>query len=410
MARASTVAIAVVSLLAAAYSGVDAFARVSEREVPQMAAGLPVIDGFALAERAENILQLGSKPAATPGAEAVLSLTPEQHREAVRLSRAGYRLEPLNHTAARNLGLVASADGDLPMARELMDLSNSITRRDLGTSTWRARDFARLGEVDEALGAFDQALRTSEVAQQTLLPGLLQYLQNDQLVEPVTELLEKDPPWQHEFWGTAPRYTASLKNIARVREAVAREGRVVREQYDRVLIAELAAHQQFAAAERLVGLVTSDDRPSGEALRNSEFDADTPFQPFGWELFFDSTLSTDISQSQGWFRISTFSDGGGRAARQLVALSADTYLLSVKVLEWDRLDEEVLEVELACAEGEAARVVPISIDRPNFSEPFRRQPDCRYYWLTVLARPQDDRQDNTVAIEAISLRPIRGSS
>ena len=72
--------------------------------------------------------------------------------------------------------------------------------------------------------------------------------------------------------------------------------------------------------------------------------------------------------------------------------------------------EEVLEVELACAEGEAVRVVPISIDRPNFSEPFRRQPDCRYYWLTVLARPQDDRQDNTVAIEAISLRPIRGSS
>ena len=89
MARASTVAIAVASLLAAAYSGVDAFARVSEREVPQMAAGLPVMDGFALAERAENILQLGSKPAATPGAEAVLSLTPEQHREAVRLSRAG---------------------------------------------------------------------------------------------------------------------------------------------------------------------------------------------------------------------------------------------------------------------------------------------------------------------------------
>jgi hypothetical protein len=405
--RATSLLIAAASLAAAVFAGADAWVRAHERTAPQMSAHVPVPNGFALAKRAERIVAAAFRVPETPNAEPVLTLTKGQRETAIELSMTGYVQEPLNPTALRTLAFIADADDNRPRARRLMTVASHLTRRDLATNAWLGQDYARLGDEDNALLASDQALRSSERAQELILPVLLDYLRNDEVVPPVVELLSQEPLWQDAFWASAPRFSASLGNLARVREAVARDGIKVRPEYDRTLVSELANHGHLASAERLVHLLAADDRADDEVIRNGEFDTVTAFEPFGWELFFDSSLSTDLSQSQGVLRVSTFADGGGRAARQAVSLPRDVYTLIVKADEWDQLDERALYVRLDCAEvRNPPATTPIAIDRPSLSVTFRKpQANCTYYWLTIFARSREDRRDNVVTLDRISLRP-----
>jgi hypothetical protein len=319
----------------------------------------------------------------------------------------------MNVVAVRNLGLLAQASGDLETARKDMDVARSLTRRDLWTDAWIANDRALSNQIPQALRSYDEALRSSARAQTLLLPVLLQNLKNDALVQPVITLLKQRPPWQIEFWGEAPHYADSLLNLARIRDAVAESGIEIPRNYDKTLVAELANHRHFVEAEKLNSELSGKNKKTGsEVLYNAHFDQQAGFEPFDWQFFFDSNLSADLRTSAGVLQISTFSDGGGAVARQLVSLPGDVYTLSARAKQWNRLDQNSFYFRLDCAEvQEPATSRPIWLDRADLNVTFRKpQAGCRYYWLTLFAVPQRSREDNVLTLEDISLLPAKSAN
>lgn len=403
MSLMRTWSIAAAMLAVAAISGADALNHAGGRLFPELARMLPVNDGFAETRWAESVMAHNLKPGTPPK----LVLDGHERSQVVRLVRDGYRREPLNNGALRDLALVYDSDGRPVKARRLMRASERLTKRDFATNAWLAGDYDRLGRSSEALTYYDQALRTSSQAQDMVLPAMIDSLKDDRLVLPVVELLSKRPPWQNLFWGIAPRYRGSLANLAKVRLEIARSGISVDRQYDRTLIAELGSARQFAAATALVRILTPAVAAQSEVVYNPDFNRSPDYQPFDWELSLNTFLTTEIDPRAGVLRISTFADGSGIVARQIVALPAQVYTLSVKAVDWDELDKNALYMRLDCAErGSSGDSRPIYFNRADFRQGIRKpQSGCIYYALTLYAAEQPQQMNNVVTLDRISLIP-----
>ena len=398
-----TWSIAAATLAIAALSEADALNHAVGRIYPELARTLPVNDGFAQTRWAESVMAHNLKPGTPPK----LVLDGHERSLVVSLVRDGYRREPLNNGALRDLALVYDSDGRAAKARPLMQASERLTKRDSATNAWLAGDYARLGRSSEALSYYDQALRTSSQAQDAVLPTMIDSLKDDRLVLPVAELLRRRPPWQNLFWGLAPRYRGSLANLAKVRLEIARSGISVDRQYDRTLIAELGSARQFAAATALVRTLTPATAARSEVVVNADFNRSPDYQPFDWELSLNTFLTTEIDPRAGVLRVSTFADGSGIVARQIVALPAQVYTLSVKAVDWDELDKNALYMRLDCAErGSGGNSRPIYFNRAEFRQGFRKpQSGCIYYALTLYATEQPQQINNIVTLDRISLVP-----
>jgi hypothetical protein len=406
--RIRTIAICLIALAVAGYAFTDAWARIYERKAPQNFATALVPNGFAEARLAEAVLRSTVPQEPGQAAQPKVKPTAAQQKLVMDLSLDGYRREPFNAVALRNLGLVADFAGDKARARRLMQAAHDRTRRDLWAVGWLAADHALAGRTELALQSYDAALRSSTSAQAAILPIVLKTMEGDVSVEPIIELLKQGPPWQNEFWGLAPRFSGSLPNIAKVRVAMFEAKIDIPVAYDRVLVTELATHRHFAAAESIADrLHAGTERRRGEGFRNGDFrDAGEHFGPFGWELFFDSNISTELNTAAGQLIISTFSSGGGPAARQLIVLPRDAYTLSAKIADWDQMDKGALYFRLECAEaGDHPQSRQVPFDQPNVRISFEKpQSDCDYYWFTLYARPNEARQNNLIVLDDISLR------
>ena len=332
-------------------------------------------------------------------------LNSAQSAEVASLSRKAFALEPLLVTALRNLALVAEAEGDVAKARTLMRDAASLSRRDFWTQTWLLSDYAKQGDLTNSLAAFDRTLRTSSSGQSRMLPAMFNMLARPDLVEPLTMLLLKRPPWADAFWREAPKHPAGLANAAAIRAELARQGIPGDENQNRALMSALAAAEEFAAADLLFSALAGEPPEGAQALRNHDFDRTPGFAPFDWTTRFDSSMSTDLVRSEGTLRISTFSSGSGLAASQLLQLDPGIYTLRASLSEWDAADEDALYVRLRCAKGGSGLDSgAVRISQAEFSQQLAfPQSDCRYYWFEIHAAPQADRRDNTVVIDSISL-------
>jgi hypothetical protein len=395
------IGVGIAALALAALSASHALGRINERKQPAIAVGTVPTNGTSLAEMAERILagSVEQANATTP------KLNSAQSAEVASLSRKAFALEPLLVTALRNLALVAEAEGDVAKARTLMRDAASLSRRDFWTQTWLLSDYAKQGDLTNSLAAFDRTLRTSSSGQSRMLPAMFNMLARPDLVEPLTMLLLKRPPWADAFWREAPKHPAGLANAAAIRAELARQGIPGDENQNRALMSALAAAEEFAAADLLFSALAGEPPEGAQALRNHDFDRTPGFAPFDWTTRFDSSMSTDLVRSEGTLRISTFSSGSGLAASQLLQLDPGIYTLRASLSEWDAADEDALYVRLRCAKGGSGLDSgAVRISQAEFSQQLAfPQSDCRYYWFEIHAAPQADRRDNTVVIDSISL-------
>ena len=237
------IGIGIAALALAALSASHALGRINERKQPAIAVGTVPINGTGLAEMAERILA-GSIEQANAMAP---KLNSAQSAEVASLSRKAFALEPLSVTALRNLALVAEAEGDIAKARTLMRNAARLSRRDFWTQTWLLRDYAKQGDLTNSLAAFDRTLRTSPSGQTRMLPAMFNLLARADLIEPLTMLLLKRPPWADAFWREAPKHPAGLANAAAIRAELVRQGIPGDENQNRALLNALAAAEEFAA-------------------------------------------------------------------------------------------------------------------------------------------------------------------
>jgi len=396
-------AFAAIALALAGLAASDAIGRSLSRRLPQMAAELPFASGFNQSGAASMMLAKGMGS----GLFENVDLSPAEARKVERLSRAGYRSEPLNYEAVRNLALMASDAGQREDATRLMRIAAELTKRDVGANIWLAGDYARLGDIEASLDMYDQGLRTSARAQELIIPAMIQRLEDPSLVEPLIRLLAKRPPWLTEFWTAAPRYLQAHENLARIRLALADRDVAVGPAPDRALIEALASTGHIAAASELVDRLAPGRGRSVEAVRNGGFDRAPDFLPFDFQPQFDASLTSELDNRAGTLRISVFGGGSGPAARQLVALPATRYRLVAKAKDWDSAQRGLVYFKLACAERDkAGETAPVYLESASLSATIRKPlANCTHHWLTIYAAPSPREGASSVALDSVSLRP-----
>jgi hypothetical protein len=140
-------------------SFIHAVANVTWQQNPDMALRFVPDHPLALSRKADELFAEKQDPATLAKVEA--------------MAKQSLREGALNPVAIRLLGYVADVRGDREKARELMLLSQKVSRRDFGTQLWLIEDAVARDDKKQALFHYDIALRTTPSSFPILLPTLI---------------------------------------------------------------------------------------------------------------------------------------------------------------------------------------------------------------------------------------------
>ncbi|MBX9860456.1 MAG: hypothetical protein K2Y20_12835 [Sphingomonas sp.] len=169
----------------ALYSLLDGVVAIDRQTRPELALGIIGYDAPAQAQLASR-MQL--KPdTATDGATAM------------SLAKMALRREPGSATAARVIGFVKLADGDVRGALQALNYAHELTRRDLAAELWLVEYAVQRGDARKALNHMDAAASTNVEIRPTLFPIMASAIADPRLAPPMTDMLARKPQWLYEF-------------------------------------------------------------------------------------------------------------------------------------------------------------------------------------------------------------------
>lgn len=389
-----------------ALAGVSALAATSftlESRSPDIAAATGFGDGFAKAKLAERLLTSG----VAEGTQPRLELDRIDVARVEKLSQESYLAEPLSVAAIRNLGLLAEARGERERAASLMGRAWALSRRDLSTSSWLVRDYARQRDIENVLRVTDVALRTNNRARELLFPQLTASLSQDAVVEPLLGLLRANPNWEIEFWEQAHTVPAALPNIVKLRIQRGRDGYAPPSGYDARIMEQLVRTGQLAQASRLYDFLYPQAAASG-IVRNPRFDKDLGTPPFAWEIQYDADLTARLDAMRGELAFGVYGNEETVIARQLVELPSGPLVLRAKADSPQGTSTPI--IRLSCAE----RSLPENL---VVNGPFRgsatviRKPaeDCSFHWLEIVMPAAAKREYREGTVKELSILPRKAS-
>lgn len=291
--------------------------------------------------------------------------------------------EPTSARAARVLGFVADIGGDPDRAIAWMQLSQRLSRRDLGTTLWLNELSIKQNNIDGALRQFDVALRTSRDAPQILFPILSQALSEEEIAHRALPLFRTDPAWLKAFFQFAFSAGDSDRNLASIVNHLDSQNSGATMDMRRGFVLRLVERGGYETALSVYE-VAADGDPLRAAIRSATFRSIGRFQPFDWEVL-DSDHFMARPQAAGGLEFSFETGAGGTIARQLLFLKPGQYRLSSQL----RLNSPSIAArphwKVACAPSQRSlgETVPVAGSGNAVSITVPRGRDCSFQWLTL---------------------------
>ena len=344
-------------------------AVVRERD-PVLALRLWPGDARALAVQADNGLLTNPGPR-----EIALAKTRAQQS----LAR-----DPTGAPALRVLGFVKDNSGDLVGARKMIRASERLSRRDLAGQMWLINDAVARDQAAEALGHFDTALRTSDLAPPILLPVLARATEDARLIAPLATMLTRRPLWGPSFVSEAIHHGPVPQNLVLLDQALRVRGAPMSRPLVQQLVDQLVALNRFDDALTIYG------RAIGQAdavalVRNQRFEHESQVTPFDWMI--GSTDSVSVSRSidgdgadRHRLTFTASSGGNGDLARQLLVLPPGHYRASVDA---DAKGADV-RISLSCADATRLGLAESPLTKRRSSVLFVVPPlGCKGQWIAI---------------------------
>ncbi|HWI85172.1 MAG TPA: hypothetical protein VNT42_02450, partial [Sphingomonas sp.] len=138
------------------------------------------------------------------------------------LARRALRRSPVSADGARMLATTRDMAGDEARARQLMDYSQSLSRRDFPTQIWFIEDAIGRNDIAGALRHYDIALRTSAATKALLFPVLIKATAQPAVAAPLIDTLAARPLWADPFLEQASREAPDPEGLARLIVGLAR--------------------------------------------------------------------------------------------------------------------------------------------------------------------------------------------
>lgn len=360
----------------------------------------------ALLATVEIALQKGEK---------IASLRP-QIGEARALARRAYTREPLAVESLRNVAIADDRLGHRVNQRELMLIASRLTRRNTGVNFWLAQNYGNRRDLPGMLKWLDHALTTSTTASEMMMPRLVQVVQDPQSIEPLVQLLGRDPVWAQEFWDSVAEIKTSYVNVARIRRMLYQNGHLLDRRHDEMLMMLLIREGSFAEAEALASAMPSParsrKRDASELLTEGDFAGAVSLPPFGWELIGGSQIDVYRNSANGTLRIGSYGDSGGTVARQLVKLPKGPIRVGAVFKDWSAQADGTIFASIKCAElDDRGAPAIIELNRPRVSQTVNvGRDDCPYHWVSINVRAREDRRPVVADLDAISLSAVSAAS
>lgn len=237
-ARANAVQAVAVCLVLAAFLGFAICSTVSSsvrRYRPDVALDFRPSDAFAKA-RLAGLIQEQSGFTAANGAD-------------VELAQQALLRDSTAAVAARVIGTDRDVNGSEGPAFDAMTYADTLTRRDLATQIWLIQYHLRQGAIADMLQNFEAAASTSTGAMSVLFPMMVTAMNDPQMVEPVADLLAREPWWAPSMVRAIAEGNGSTENTGRLFIELARRGHAPRPDLA-VLVVRRLENEGFAAQAR----------------------------------------------------------------------------------------------------------------------------------------------------------------
>lgn len=360
-------------------SFIHAVANITWQQNPDMALRFVPDHPLALSRKADELFAAKQDPATLAKVEA--------------MAKQSLRGGALNPVAIRLLGYVADVRGDRKRARQLMLLSQKVSRRDFGTQLWLIEDAVARNDKKQALYHYDIAMRTTPSSFPVLFPTLAGALSDPEVRTGLVPFVKQAPEWLLSFLSHA---NGTMENHEFLVDLLVKSGPLPDspeyQGQSNYLLNVLALKSNFSTFERYYNSLGN--APSS-ALSTASMTKDTvsiAYPAAGWQLTESPSIGGGFSEpnKNGRFTLSAFAGSGerGEVMRKYLFLKPGNYRFSAQYEAQQSAADSDIRWDLICA----SQKTPISkwftnkavkSGRSGDTKAFTLTPDCPHQLLLL---------------------------
>jgi hypothetical protein len=325
-------------------------------------------------------------------------------------ARRALKSEPLSPSALRQIGLAADAANDHNRARDLMQISNRVSRRDLGAHAWMIADRAAAGDIAGVLDHYDLALSTDDRAAALLLPALSAALVDPQIRSALLPFIGKARPWMAGFLGYAIANNARPQDLADL--VMARGGLPGEPGYgarETQLLKQLVAKAQYAAAYRYGHSLRGGRASALSEAGFTEQTMDPALVPLTWQLT-DQPEVRARRDDASRLAVLAASNARGVAASRVLFLRPGAYQFTQAIAPLPQTEPAPLTWELHCLPSGPSdliwrQVVPASQSATRYRSAIIIPAQCQAQKLSLIITGRDLQSESGVRLGPVTLEP-----
>lgn len=360
-------------------SFIHALANIVWQQNPDMALRFVPDHPLALSRKGDELFSQSQSPATVAKVEA--------------MAKQSLRGGALNPVAIRLLGYVADVRGNRDKARELLLLSQKVSRRDFGTQLWLIEDAVARNDKKQALYHYDVALRTTPSSFPILLPTLVGALDDPEVRSALVPYIKAAPGWLPAFLGEA---IYKSENPANVADVLLRSGQLpAREDYrglSNLLLSQLAAKSKFPAFRQYYLSLKGTNLAALQSAGLDRATVNLAYSQAGWQLVDNAAIGGSFSafDKTGRSRLSAFAGSGerGELMRKYLFLKPGNYQFSALYDAAEAAPDSDIRWEMQCLSAAAnaskwITAAPVRKGRSSASQEFTLGTECPYQLLTL---------------------------
>lgn len=331
------------------------------------------------------------------------------------MARQSLRGGALNPAAIRLLGYVADARGDTKTARDLMLLSQRVSRRDFGTQLWLIEDAVARNDKAAAIYHYDIAMRTTPGSFPILFPTLTGALDDPEVRVALAPIVRQAPVWLPAYLGSAINSIANPANLA---DVLVKAGRLPDEENYRnmsnALLAQLAAKNKFPAFQQYYLSLKGGNKAAFQSASLTKATVNLAYPAAGWQAFETAGVGGAFSQpdATGRFSLAAFAGSGerGEVMRKLLFLEPGSYRFQAQYAALEAVSDAEIRWDLQCitpAGNVGKWFVDTPIRRGNFAQmqDFTVGNDCRAQLLILQAAGGSNQLGAEFTLRSVDVTP-----
>lgn len=322
------------------------------------------------------------------------------------------RSEPLSSRALRQLGVYYALRGNMEKARQLVEMSSSLSRRDTPGQLWLIDDYLRRGKSRDALQALDVVMRTQPQTREAAYGALGNALADPEFRKIFIPYVRSKPTWLKPFI----QFNTGMKNPEILSRTLMQMRPLSKDIFDeRTASALLVSLVNRAPIDDARTFYLSMPGASAAPLTSIEFarSADAfRFPPFGWEMLNDGNVQGFGNVKGHNVSIEALAVPGtsGTAARKLLFLRSGGYRWS-GTADMSQMTGGSATANLLCnsGPGQWSRLGSVDLKPGRNRLAFVIGSSCAAQMLTINIVGADTQSDVSMRVSQMRLEPATGA-